>query len=286
MGEAESYLRTISDTALWTALHRACESERPDALFHDPYARRLAGQRGAQIAAEVHFADQHAWSLTARTVLLDQIILGAIAGGADLIVNLAAGLDTRPYRLALPPSLRWVEVDFGPVLEYKAAGMGAERPICKLQRVHLDLAEVSARRDLFQRLGAEARRALVFCEGLLIYFTPGQAAALARDLAAVPGFQHWAFDLVNPALLRLLRKHMGAAVAQAGAPFQFGPRNGADFFAAHGWKTLETHSLLKTAYRLKRLPLGLRMLAALPQPRQPGVGRPWSAVCKLERVPF
>ncbi|MGH9520755.1 MAG: class I SAM-dependent methyltransferase, partial [Terriglobales bacterium] len=266
MGEAEPLLRTISDTALWTALYRARESERPDALFHDPYARRLAGQRGAQIAAEVHFADQHAWSLTARTVLLDQMILKSIAGGADLIVNLAAGLDTRPYRLALPPSLRWVEVDFAPIFDYKEAGLGSERPICKLQRIRLDLAEVSARRDLFQQLGSTARRALVFCEGLLIYFTPGQASALARDLAAVPGFQHWAFDLVNPALLRMLQKRMGTAVEQAGAPFQFGPSTGPDFFASCGWKTLEAHSLLKTAHRLNRLPLGMRLLATLPQP--------------------
>ena len=43
-------LRHISDTAHWVAFYRALESERPDALFHDPFARRLAGVRGARIA--------------------------------------------------------------------------------------------------------------------------------------------------------------------------------------------------------------------------------------------
>ena len=40
----------ISDTARWVAAYRARESERPDAIFHDPYARRLAGLQGEEIA--------------------------------------------------------------------------------------------------------------------------------------------------------------------------------------------------------------------------------------------
>lgn len=55
-------IRHISDTALWVAVYRAQESERPDAVFRDPLARRLAGERGAQIAATMPFAQRHAWS--------------------------------------------------------------------------------------------------------------------------------------------------------------------------------------------------------------------------------
>src|SRR5262249_19243936 len=40
----------ISDTALWVAVLRARESRRPDAIFYDPFAERLAGERGRQIA--------------------------------------------------------------------------------------------------------------------------------------------------------------------------------------------------------------------------------------------
>lgn len=43
-------LRHVSDTARWVAMDRALESERPDALFRDPYARRLAGTEGAALA--------------------------------------------------------------------------------------------------------------------------------------------------------------------------------------------------------------------------------------------
>jgi O-methyltransferase involved in polyketide biosynthesis len=64
-------IRDISDTALWVAVYRAEESERADALFRDRYARKLAGDRGMQIAAAMRFARRHSWSYVARTWLVD-----------------------------------------------------------------------------------------------------------------------------------------------------------------------------------------------------------------------
>jgi len=92
----EGGLRNISDTANWVAVYRALESERPDALFRDPFARRLAGTRGVRIAEAASFAKSNAWSFVARTVLFDRFISDAVANGADMVVNLAAGLDARP----------------------------------------------------------------------------------------------------------------------------------------------------------------------------------------------
>src|SRR2546427_252302 len=103
----------VSDTARWVALYRAMESERPDALFRDPYARRLAGERGERIVASMRRGRAMAWPMIVRTAVLDELILRAIErDGVDTVLNLAAGLDTRPYRLPLPSSLRWVEADF------------------------------------------------------------------------------------------------------------------------------------------------------------------------------
>src|SRR6516165_8700961 len=115
----EPLIRNISDTALWVAVYRARESERPDALFKDPFARRLAGERGEQIAVEMRTNKQPEWPFTARTVRLDQIVTECVRSGADMVVNLAAGLDTRPYRLDLPESLKWVEVDLPAMIDYK-----------------------------------------------------------------------------------------------------------------------------------------------------------------------
>src|SRR5262245_15406547 len=96
-------IRDVSDTALWVALYRAEESERKDALFHDPYARRLAGERGQRILDTVPGAHRISWPMVVRTQVLDEIILRLVKEhGVDTVLNLAAGLDARPWRLPLP----------------------------------------------------------------------------------------------------------------------------------------------------------------------------------------
>ena len=118
----------VSDTARWVAVYRAMESERPDALFRDPFARRLAGSEGERIVATMPQGRSMAWAMIVRTAVFDEMILAAIARDRlTQVVNLAAGLDARPWRLALPPTLRWVDVDFADVLEYRTTVIGDER---------------------------------------------------------------------------------------------------------------------------------------------------------------
>src|SRR5215510_14050838 len=136
----DSALRNISDTANWVAVYRALESERPDALFRDPFARRLSGERGARIAKAAAFAERNSWSFVARTVLFDRFISDAVASGADMVVNLAAGLDARPYRMELPSNLQWIEVDLPDILAYKTNQLAGETPRCQLERVAADLS--------------------------------------------------------------------------------------------------------------------------------------------------
>lgn len=275
-------IRHISDTALWVAVYRAKESERADAHFRDPYARKLAGERGLQIAAALPFGEKHSWSYVARTWLVDQVIERELAQGADMVVNLAAGLDARPYRMKLPASLRWVEVDLPDMLEYKRGVLAADRPHCALERVPLDLRDVAARRVLFQRLGGEARRALIISEGLIVYLEEPAVAELARDLAGPPSFRRWAMDLISPALLKMLRKSIGAALQDAGSPLVFAPREGPDFFAPYGWRPVERHSLLKTGAKLHRLSLSMRLLSLLPDPAGRKPDTPWGGVCVFD----
>ena len=275
-------IRNISDTALWVAVYRAQESELPDAVFRDPYARKLAGDRGMQIAAAMPFAQRHSWSYTARTWLVDQVIEREVQQGADMVINLAAGLDSRPYRMQLPASLRWIEIDLPDMLNYKQEVLAAERPLCTLERVPLDLKDIAGRRALFQRLGDEAKRVVVVSEGLIIYFEADAAAELARDLAARSSFRHWVTDLTSPALLKMLQKTIGGPLVDAGSPLKFAPREGPGFFAPHGWQLVETRSLLHTAAKLKRLSFGMRLLSLLPDPAGRKPDKPWGGVCVLE----
>src|SRR5437870_13250092 len=78
-----------------------------------------------------------------------------------MVVNLAAGLDARPYRMNLPGSLQWVEVDLPEILAYKEDVLRNETPVCQVERVRLDLSDVRVRRELFSELGRQANRALV-----------------------------------------------------------------------------------------------------------------------------
>jgi len=165
----EGAFRNISDTAIWAAIYRARETERPNALFRDPFAKRLTGERGVQIAAVMKVHDQHEWAWVMRTVLFDGFIAQQVGQGVDLVVNLAAGLDARPYRMALPSSLRWVEVDLPAILDYKEEILRGEEPVCVLERVRLDLSDVAARRERFRAGSGSFRVRLGYGFGLCFH---------------------------------------------------------------------------------------------------------------------
>jgi len=276
-------LRNISDTARWVAVYRALESERPDALFHDPLARRLAGERGARITETIAVANRYAWSFVARTVLFDRFVADSIAAGADMVVNLAAGLDTRPYRMALPSTLQWIEVDLPDLLAYKADVLASETPRCALERVPLDLVNREARRDLFDRLSARASNVLVVTEGLVVYLDTGEVVGLAEDLARTRRFNRWALDMMSPALLRMMQRSIGNHLQQAGAPFKFAPDEGPAFFERAGWRPLDVCSLLHTAAELKRLSWMMRLIALVPDSKGRTPQRPWGGACLFSR---
>ena len=121
-------ISNVSDTARWVATYRAVESARPDALFHDRLADRLAGDRGRAIVAAAPRAIRSGWWLVARTKVMDDVIIDAIADGCDRVLNLAAGLDTRPYRLDLPPDFTWIEADLPELLAEKEQALADETP--------------------------------------------------------------------------------------------------------------------------------------------------------------
>ena len=247
----------ISDTARWVAVYRAMETERPDAIFRDPFADQLAGQRGRKILDEMPHGRTYAWPMVVRTAVFDEMILDAVqTRKADLVINLAAGLDARPWRLPLPPSLHWVDIDLPGILNYKTETLRDAAPVCRYEAITLDLKDVEARRALFTRLGATASRALVVTEGLLIYLPPEQVAALAADLHAQPSFTEWLIDLGSPQLIRRMKKTWGKKLEESGSPFLFAPSAGTKFFRPHGWREAQFRGIWEEAHRLHRTPKG------------------------------
>jgi methyltransferase (TIGR00027 family) len=250
-------LHGISDTALWVAVYRAMETARPDAIFRDPYAEQLAGERGRSIVDALPQGRDRAWTMIVRTAIFDEIILDAVrVKGAELVLNLAAGLDTRPWRLELPGTLEWIDVDFSDMLRYKTDVLANARPRCSYRAMPLDLADRAKRRTLLEKVGGMASRILVVTEGLLIYLSDDQVASLADDLSSISGIRWWLTDLASPALLAMLQAQgdWGERVAQMNAPFKFAPADGTRFFEPHGWSELQFRSTFEEAQRLQRLP--------------------------------
>lgn len=258
----EQLIGHVSDTAFWVAHYRAMEGERPDALFRDPLAGVLAGERGKKIAAAMPMTFWTGWSVVLRTCIIDDYIQEAVAAGADTILNLGAGLDTRPYRMELPESLAWIEADYPHMIEFKEERLANERPRCGLERVKIDLADVAARQRMLAEVDARARKMLVLTEGVVPYLKEEQAAALADDLGAMAHARYWVLDYFSPEVVKYrgrnsMHRHM------RNAPFQFAPDDWWGFFGAHGWRSKEVRYYWEEAERRNRqldLPLLMRLM--------------------------
>jgi methyltransferase (TIGR00027 family) len=278
----------ISDTARWVAAYRAMESERPDAHFRDPFARELAGEQGARIVEQMPAGRSTAWAFVVRTCVIDEFVTRVVReSSADMVVNLAAGLDTRPYRMELPASLSWVEVDLPAILEYKREKLASARPVCRLESVALDLSDVAERRALFARLSGSAARVLVITEGLLVYLSREEVGALAADLHAAASFRWWILDVVSPDLLRWLQRRYQRSLAAAGAPLRFGPEEGTEFYRPFGWKTAEFRSSFDESRRLRREMPGawlFRLMMRLSPPARRERMRRMGGLALLERT--
>jgi methyltransferase (TIGR00027 family) len=254
MQEGAGKIRDVADTAIWVAYYRARESARPDAMFHDPLAQRLVGERGEQISRAFGPMSRYTeWTVLSRTVNIDDLIIEGLRNGVDAVLNLGAGLDTRPYRMELPAALLWVEADFPRMIEYKDSMLADQAPRCQLQRVAVDLADDAARRNFLQQVAPLARKVLVLTEGLVPYLTEPQVASLAADLRSQPRFAFWLVEYFSARIYPYLR--LAARARQmANAPFRFLPPDWLAFFRASGWVKQDIRYPWVVARRFNRRP--------------------------------
>jgi methyltransferase (TIGR00027 family) len=271
MGAVEN----VSDTAFWVAHYRARESARPDALFHDPLAARLAGAHGDAIARAIPGGVMTGWVISIRTCIIDDFLREAIGQGVDLVLNLGAGLDTRPYRLDFIDRVTWVEVDYPEMIAYKEQQLAGETPRCRLERVKLDLADVAARRAFLAEMNGRSKNVLVLTEGVLPYLDNEAVGTLADDLRQQDHVRFWIADYMSPDILRF-RKRMSRRHLR-NAPFKFAPADWSGFFGSRGWQCSEMRYYAEAANKLRRplnLPLpfrlmyGLRWIFATPAQRE------------------
>jgi methyltransferase (TIGR00027 family) len=246
----EQVITGVPDTAFMVAAWRALESERPDAIFRDPYAARLAGERGRIIAERLRANRMGRWQVTVRTPVIDQLIRTAVDGGVGTVLNLGAGLDARPYRMSWPASLRWIEVDFPQMIAWKETVLRDDRPTCRLERLALDLSDRPARSKLLAEVSASSAATLVLTEGVVPYLTNDAVGALADDLHQVRGVS-WIVDYISPEAARF-RRRLRIMRDMRAAPFLFDPGDWWGFFAAHGWHAAQAIYLGREGRRMGR----------------------------------
>jgi len=240
----------VGKTALGVAMVRAEESRRRDRLFDDPYAAAFLAA-----APEVFAPEQRAaatggsgmaglgrtfWSLAViRTRFFDDYLLGAVEQGVRQVVLLAAGLDTRAYRLAWPADVHLFEVDLPDVVSFKERVL-AERaavPSCVRTAISSDL-----RGDWTGPLiggGFQpAEPTAWLLEGLLVYLSAGEAAHLLTtvgDLSAPASRVACEFENLEDDSMRAQARTM-PAMAEYTAMWKRGLPDVPGWLAAHGWR--------------------------------------------------
>jgi methyltransferase (TIGR00027 family) len=193
----------VSDTALMIAACRAHETELQDAFVKDPFAVRLAGDRGFSILAALPYSNLLRLGIAIRTRFVDELLLEVLSQyPITTILNVGCGLDTRPWRLDFPSNVRWIETDFADVLDYKEQLMSGEAPRCLRERLTVDLNDPAQRSALYEAAGSAP--ALMMTEGLLLYLPASTVEALAAEAPTHSGIAHWISDITTSAFSKVL----------------------------------------------------------------------------------
>ena len=202
-GDSWDITTSVGSTALFVAAARALEAQNVEPLAVDPYAevfcRAVGGDWSAVLDSEAEgpgarrlrspgFGAHFVSFQGARTKYFDEYFARAAAEGVRQVVLLAAGLDSRAYRLAWPDGTVVYELDQARVLDFKRQALAGAQPRAERREVRVDLREdwpaalVDAGFD-------PAQPSAWIAEGLLIYLPAAAQEQLfdGVDHLAAPG---------------------------------------------------------------------------------------------------
>lgn len=231
----------VSRTAVIPAQARAVESRREDRLFHDPYAEAFVDAVGWIQVAEAGRLNQEHFVL--RTRFFDDYFTAAVHDGCKQAVVLAAGLDTRAFRLDLPEGLRWFEVDLPGLVAFKEA-------VLRVQGARASVQRTTVATDLRTDWTTELRAAgfdpgqptAWLVEGLMMYLEESDNDRLVAHLSehSAPG-SCLAFEHVNQAYVDLPQMStVHARLRKVGAGWRSTCEDPVAWVARHGWSATVT----------------------------------------------
>lgn len=234
----------LASTARWTAAVRAQENAREDRLFDDPWAAALAGPEGAAWIEQR--PPGSAVPMVLRTRFFDDFVQRIAAqDGIRQIVLMAAGLDTRAFRLAWPERTRLFELDQSAVLEYKdqvLAATGAQ-PACARQAIAANLTD-PWKEALIEAGFDPLQPSAWLLEGFLFYLANEHITRLLDEITSLAAPASWlGFDIVNSTMLvSPLTQKWVEMQAQSGAPWIGTMDDPVGFLAERGWPATLTQA--------------------------------------------
>lgn len=229
---------SIAKTSLLTAAMRAVETERKGQgqLFQDPYAATLAGDDGFLILKKAIEASGDQPAIAIRTAFIDDQIKKAVANHYEQFVFLAAGMDTRAYRMDLSSSICIFEIDRPEVIAYKKKKLNEINTTCQLISISTDLNHNWI--DLLISSGFQKnKKTFWLVEGLVMYLEEDQVNKLfdQMNMLSKPN-DTLVLDILSQTLLQAPHmKNQLQFLADMGAPWKFGTDYPENFFAKWGW---------------------------------------------------
>lgn len=235
----ELVIDAVAATARLTAALRAAESVRPDRLFCDPFAARLAGTVGVELLDQLQMRDSPI--IPVRTRYFDDAITGTVSRGIRQIVVVAAGMDTRGYRLDLPEDTVLFELDRPNLLRLKDELLGAAQPIGTRLAIGVDLATdfIVALMDAGFR---PDRPTCWLVEGLTPYLSESDVHRLIDRLSTHSAAgSHLLIDFVGTSLLESpALRPMLDGLAERGMAWRYGTEEPEALLEHRGWRAIVT----------------------------------------------
>ncbi len=243
MSPSNAEIAHVGDTALMVEACRALESESAEGFVDDRFAARLAGERGMAILKGLPYAEMMRFGIGVRSRFMDELLLEALASKQiETVLCVGCGLDARPWRLELPRDLRWIEVDFANMLDYKDALLAGETPRCRRERITVDLNDAAHRRVLYEAAGTVP--ALMITEGLLMYLPAATVEALAGEVRQQTAVTHWLCDITTTAFAKAINMDTLTSIRKVRAPDCLTGEQIFDVLGGQGWVSAARRSYL------------------------------------------
>ncbi|WP_158998866.1 class I SAM-dependent methyltransferase [Pigmentibacter ruber] len=241
----------VSDTAYLIAFYRMLEAKKKNSIVKDLLSFLLINDRAERICKKIKNKNHFDWLVPLRTNSIDFLISKYIKErNIDTVINLGAGLDTRAYRLDGLEKIKWFDIDFSNVIEYKSNLLKNVLPKCILQYIKLDLSLREERKKILSEICTQANNVLVLSEGLILYLKEIEVLFLSEDLLKHKNINYWIQDYYSKDYFKF--SLISSKRSFKNSPFQFFPKNIFEFYAEIGWKNNEIISCINEGKKLKK----------------------------------